>query len=51
VRRYGLWLPWYPLAYWMLTAAAAVRGSIPGLRARPAGPVTWNIERKADDTA
>ena len=51
VRRYGLWLPWYPLAYWMLTAAAAVRGSLPGLRARPAGPVTWNIERKRDHTA
>jgi biofilm PGA synthesis N-glycosyltransferase PgaC len=51
VRRYALWIPWYPLAYWMLTAAAAVRASAGGLLATPAGPVTWNIDRSRDETS
>lgn len=46
VRRYALWIPIYPLAYWMLSAAAAVRGTLPGLlRARSAVPVTWKQQR------
>jgi biofilm PGA synthesis N-glycosyltransferase PgaC len=46
VRRYAFWIPIYPLAYWMLTAAAAVRGTLPGLlRARSAAPVTWTQQR------
>jgi poly-beta-1,6-N-acetyl-D-glucosamine synthase len=46
VRRYALWIPIYPLAYWMLSAAAAVRGTLPGLlRARSAAPVTWKQQR------
>ncbi|HSZ14646.1 MAG TPA: glycosyltransferase family 2 protein [Solirubrobacteraceae bacterium] len=46
VRRYALWIPIYPLAYWMLSAAAAVRGTLPGLvRARSTAPVTWKQKR------
>jgi biofilm PGA synthesis N-glycosyltransferase PgaC len=46
VRRYALWIPLYPLAYWMLSAAAAVRGTLPGLlRARSATPITWKQQR------
>jgi poly-beta-1,6-N-acetyl-D-glucosamine synthase len=46
VRRYALWIPIYPLAYWMLSAAAAVRGTIPGLLRRPSdAPVTWTQRR------
>jgi biofilm PGA synthesis N-glycosyltransferase PgaC len=46
VRRYALWIPLYPLAYWMLSAAAAVRGTLPGLlRARSAAPITWKQQR------
>jgi hypothetical protein len=48
VRRYALWIPWYPLLYWMLTAAAAVRASLGGVLAHPSGPVTWNIDRTRD---
>jgi biofilm PGA synthesis N-glycosyltransferase PgaC len=46
VRRYAFWIPIYPLAYWMLSAAAAVRGTLPGLlRAPSAVPVTWKAQR------
>ena len=46
VRRYALWLPFYPLIYWGLTAAASVRMTIPGLLRKPADePVTWSQER------
>jgi poly-beta-1,6-N-acetyl-D-glucosamine synthase len=46
VRRYVLWLPWYPIAYWMLSAAAAVRGTLPGLvRGPQSAPVTWTQNR------
>jgi poly-beta-1,6-N-acetyl-D-glucosamine synthase len=48
VRRYSLWLPWYPIAYWMLTAAAAVRASLGGLLRDPSDPVTWNVARSHD---
>lgn len=48
VRRYCLWMPWYPIAYWMLTAAAAVRASFGGLLRDPPGPVTWNLDRRGD---
>ena len=40
-----LWLPLYPLVYWMLLAAAAVRGTLPGAFKRPVGPVTWHVPR------
>jgi biofilm PGA synthesis N-glycosyltransferase PgaC len=42
VRRYILWLPFYPIVYWMMTAAAAVRASAPGLLRKPSGAVTWS---------
>lgn len=46
VRRYALWIPLYPLVYWMLSAAAAVRGTLPGLlRTRSTTPVTWKQQR------
>ncbi|MHB8491681.1 MAG: glycosyltransferase family 2 protein [Solirubrobacteraceae bacterium] len=46
VRAYALWIPIYPLAYWMLSAAAAVRGTLPGLlRSSSAAPVTWRQDR------
>jgi biofilm PGA synthesis N-glycosyltransferase PgaC len=45
IRRYGLWLPWYPIAYWILTAAAAVRASLIGVFSKPSGPVTWTQAR------
>jgi len=45
-RRYALWIPIYPLLYWMLSAAAAVRGTLPGLLRRPSErPVTWKQQR------
>jgi hypothetical protein len=40
-----LWLPLYPLFYWALLSAAAVRGTLPGALRRPHGPVTWHIPR------
>jgi biofilm PGA synthesis N-glycosyltransferase PgaC len=50
VLRYALWIPVYPLAYWMLSAAAAVRGTLPGLlRAPSTAPVTWTQRRYGDD--
>jgi biofilm PGA synthesis N-glycosyltransferase PgaC len=45
VRRYILWLPFYPLAYWMLSAAAAIGGTLPGLRGHQDKPVTWTQKR------
>jgi poly-beta-1,6-N-acetyl-D-glucosamine synthase len=46
VRRYALWIPIYPLLYWMLSAAAAVRGTLPGLLRSPgSAPVTWQQRR------
>jgi len=46
LRRYAFWIPIYPLAYWMLNAAAAVRGTLPGLlRAPSTSPVTWKQKR------
>jgi poly-beta-1,6-N-acetyl-D-glucosamine synthase len=43
--RAALWLPLFPLLYWFLLAAAAVRGTIPGVIRRPTGPVTWHVPR------
>ena len=40
-----LWLPLFPLFYWLLLSAAAVRGTLPGTLKRPSGPVTWHIPR------
>ena len=40
-----LWLPLFPLFYWLLLSAAAVRGTMPGAIRRPSGPVTWHIPR------
>jgi biofilm PGA synthesis N-glycosyltransferase PgaC len=40
-----LWLPLYPLVYWALLSAAAVRGTLPGALRRPHGPVTWRVTR------
>ncbi len=49
VRRYFLWAPIYPIAYWVMVAAAAVGGTIPGLLADRDGPVTWTQERYDQD--
>ena len=38
--------PLYPLAYWLMSAAAAVRGTVPGLVRAPRVE-TWNIPRVA----
>jgi biofilm PGA synthesis N-glycosyltransferase PgaC len=46
VRRFYLWAPFYPLIYWMLTAAAAVHSSLPGLLSSPDEPVTWQQKRQ-----
>jgi hypothetical protein len=40
-----LWLPLFPLVYWLLLSAAAVRGTLPGALRRPTGPVTWHVPR------
>lgn len=40
-----LWLPLYPLIYWVLLPAAAVRVTLPGALRPPSGPVTWHIPR------
>jgi biofilm PGA synthesis N-glycosyltransferase PgaC len=40
-----LWLPLFPLFYWLLLSAAAVRGTLPGALKRPSGPVTWHVQR------
>ena len=40
-----LWLPLFPLFYWLLLSAAAVRGTLPGALRRPSGPVTWHVPR------
>ncbi|MGZ5313413.1 MAG: glycosyltransferase [Solirubrobacterales bacterium] len=48
VRRFYLWAPFYPLIYWMLTAAAAVRSSLPALLASPDEPVTWQQRRRPE---
>ncbi|MDA0168263.1 hypothetical protein OJ998_04125 [Solirubrobacter taibaiensis] len=45
-----LWLPLYPLIYWVLLSAAAVRGTLPGALRRPSGPVTWHIPRTRQET-
>ena len=45
VRKYILWLPFYPIGYWMLSAAAAIGGTLPGLLAKQNGPVTWTQKR------
>ena len=51
VRRYFAWTPLYPLAYWMLAAAAAVRATLPGVLMNPSGPVRWRTDRVRDETA
>lgn len=48
---YALWMPLYPLAYWLLSAAAAVWGTIPGfLHPRHPAPVTWTQPRHTRST-
>lgn len=49
VRRYALWLPLYPIAYWMLTSAASVRAIGPGMLRRPTGAVTWSSPQRLND--
>lgn len=49
VRRYALWLPIYPIAYWILTSAASVRALGPGMARRPSGAVTWTSPDRFDD--
>ena len=49
VRRYALWAPLYPLVYWLLSASAALRATLPGVLRRPSGVSTWSIPRYADD--
>jgi biofilm PGA synthesis N-glycosyltransferase PgaC len=49
VRRYALWIPFYPIAYWMLTAAASVRGVGVGMLRRPSGAVTWTSPERFED--
>ncbi len=51
VRRYALWLPLYPLAYWGLNTLASARGTLPGFLRRPSGTVTWNSERYEGETS
>lgn len=42
VRRYALWMPLYPLIYWVLATLASARSTIPGFLSPPAdSPVTW----------
>jgi biofilm PGA synthesis N-glycosyltransferase PgaC len=45
VRRYAWWVPFYPLAYWALTALVAVRSTAAGFLRRPSGTVTWTQQR------
>lgn len=45
VRRYALWAPLYPIVYWMLSAASAVRALAPGFIERPTGLTTWTQRR------
>lgn len=45
IRRYALWLPLYPLVYWMMVTVVAVRAAIPGFLAGETGPVTWSSAR------
>jgi poly-beta-1,6-N-acetyl-D-glucosamine synthase len=45
VRRYGWWLPLYPVVYWAMTAIVAVRATGGGVLRRPAGAVTWTQKR------
>jgi biofilm PGA synthesis N-glycosyltransferase PgaC len=45
VRRYALWVPLYPLVYWVLNASAAARAMLPGFIRRPRGVVSWQIPR------
>lgn len=48
VGRYALWMPLYPLAYWLLSAAAAVWGTSPGfVHPRHGVPVTWTQRRRS----
>ena len=43
--------PLYPLGYWMLAAAAALRAELPALWRGPGGSgVTWNIPRAPAET-
>ena len=45
VRRSALWLPLYPLLYWMLTALVAVSATASGVLRKPSGAVTWTHQR------
>jgi biofilm PGA synthesis N-glycosyltransferase PgaC len=49
VRRYALWLPLYPLVYWMMVTFVTVRATIPGLLAGENKPVTWTPDRIRDE--
>lgn len=45
VRRYALWAPIYPIAYWLLQAVVTVQATLPGFLRRPAGAVVWGAAR------
>ncbi|WP_205697278.1 glycosyltransferase [Conexibacter sp. SYSU D00693] len=52
VRRYALWMPIYPLVYWVLMAAASARSTIPGFLRRPdGGPVRWTSAPRLGDAS
>jgi biofilm PGA synthesis N-glycosyltransferase PgaC len=45
------WTPCYPLYYWILCTASAIRGTLPGLVRRPPRLSTWNMTRsEANDS-
>jgi biofilm PGA synthesis N-glycosyltransferase PgaC len=47
-RRYALWAPLYPLAYWALDAAASIRATLAGFARPPRGTVVWGAARYRD---
>jgi biofilm PGA synthesis N-glycosyltransferase PgaC len=45
IGRQWLWVPWYPLLYWMLCASTMIRMALPGIARAPSTPVTWAMHR------
>jgi biofilm PGA synthesis N-glycosyltransferase PgaC len=45
IRRFRMWIPLYPLVYWILTSLAVFRATLPGLLRKPSGTVTWTNPR------